>query len=331
MIALIAANCSKDSRDFTGEETLEYVDVFLTEGIELASSVEPEQERIIRTLLQASREAGQLAQLKIDYPLDESIFPQEIVAPRFLWHDSAEKADAWLIDVALTNGSVHIYSLTSSNPLPAPEIDRDCVSENNELPKPTPYQATARNWLPCEQVWDAINKNSVEQTATVSIYGFNSADPGLVLSRGQMTMKTSKDLVGACIFYRDVPLMPSPVEGGVIKPLSVNAFPLIKWRLRDISRQESRVVLTDMPTCANCHSFSKDGATLGMDIDGPQSDKGAYAIADIEKNMVIQRENIISWNYYYNTKNFINRKKIAFPGTLEYILQYKIMLSPRTG
>ena len=128
MIALIAANCSKDSRDFTGKETPEYVDVFITEGIELVSSVEPEQERIIRTLLQAGNKAGQLAQLKIGYPLDESIFPQEIVAPRFLWHDSAEEADAWLIDVALANGSVHIYFLTSSDPLPSPEIDRECVS-----------------------------------------------------------------------------------------------------------------------------------------------------------------------------------------------------------
>ena len=42
------------------------------------------------------------------------------------------------------------------------------------------------------------------------------------------------------------------------------------------------MILTGMPTCANCHSFSRDGTTLGMDVDGPQGDKGAYAIAPLD-------------------------------------------------
>ncbi len=35
--------------------------------------------------------------------------------------------------------------------------------------------------------------------------------------------------------------------------------------------------MTDLHTCANCHSFSGDGKTLGLDMDGPQNDKGLYA------------------------------------------------------
>ena len=34
-----------------------------------------------------------LAPLRIDYPKNESVFPPEIVAPTFLWHESAPQAD----------------------------------------------------------------------------------------------------------------------------------------------------------------------------------------------------------------------------------------------
>ena len=100
--------------------------------------------------------------------------------------------------------------------------------------------------------------------------------------------------MGAPIFYRDVPLMPSATKEGVIKPLDKNAQPLIAWRLKDIGRTDSRVLLKDMPTCANCHSFSRDGRTLGMDMDGPDGDKGAYALAPIRPQMKITHDDVIS-------------------------------------
>jgi hypothetical protein len=37
-------------------------------------------------------------------------------------------------------------------------------------------------------------------------------------------------------------------------------------------------MMEGLHTCANCHSFSRDGKTLGMDMDGPQNDKGMYAL-----------------------------------------------------
>ena len=50
-----------------------------------------------------------------------------------------------------------------------------------------------------------------------------------------------------------------------------------------------------MHTCANCHSFSRDGKTLGMDLDGPQNDKGRYAITPVAPKMSIRNENVVSW------------------------------------
>jgi hypothetical protein len=54
-----------------------------------------------------------------------------------------------------------------------------------------------------------------------------------------MQLTVSRDPVGAPIFYRDVPLMPSATEKGVIKPLAASAIPLIEWRMRDISEPSS--------------------------------------------------------------------------------------------
>ena len=80
-----------------------------------------------------------------------------------------------------------------------------------------------------------------------------------------MHFTTSADPVGAPIFYRDVPLMPSETEKGVIKPLAAGAIPLIAWRVKSVSEPTSRVVMEGIHSCANCHSVSSDGKTMGMD------------------------------------------------------------------
>ncbi len=45
--------------------------------------------------------------------------------------------------------------------------------------------------------------------------------------------------------------------------------------------------MTNLPTCANCHSFSRDGKTFGLDLDGPRNDKGLYALVPVSKKMTI--------------------------------------------
>ncbi len=90
--------------------------------------------------------------------------------------------------------------------------------------------------------------------------------------------------------------MPSELEKGIIKPLAAAAVPLIAWRLRDVGKPSSRLLMTGLYTCANCHSFSRDGKTLGMDLDGPQNDKGLYTLASIQPRMTIGNDNVIAWS-----------------------------------
>ncbi len=236
------------------------------------------------------------AGLTVDYPLDGSIFPPEFVPPTLIWHDAAEGSTLWRINVTFADGSSAIQAQSRGEPLSAGVFDPRCVSPTNELPKLTPEQSSAHTWVPDAETWEKIKRHSVLGPATVTISGFGEKDHNHALSRGSVVIQTSRDPVGAPIFYRDVPLMPSETEKGTIKPLAANAVPLIQWRLRDVGAPQSRVVLEGIHTCANCHSFSSDGKTMGMDMDGPANDKGLYALVSVKPQMTIRNQDMVSWN-----------------------------------
>ena len=287
--------------------------VVLADGIDIPTTASSSQQRVMVSLASADRPDHAVETITVDYPAEGSIFPPEIVAPMFLWHDPADEADRWLIEVSFADTPGRIHVLAPGGPRPPDTIDERCIASTNEVYRLTPYQASAKNWTPAVNVWDTIKALSSNRAATVTIRGFRSDDPDRILSRGHMTLTTSTDPVGAPIFYRDVPLMPDEGERGVIKPLSDDALVLVSWRLKDISQPDSRAILTDMPTCANCHSFSRDGRTGAMDIDGPFGDKGAYGIFDIAQRTVITTDDVVTWNSFkdkpegHRTIGFLSR------------------------
>jgi tetratricopeptide (TPR) repeat protein len=243
--------------------------------------------------LLAALAPAQTVKVTIDYPLDGSIFPPEITPPTFLFRDAAAQARHWRIDIAFGAHAPAIHVETPGELQRVGEIDPRCVSPTNELPKLTPRQAAMHTWRPDEATWAAIKRQSAAEPATVTITGIGASGP---VSRGRVRIETSKDPVGAPVFFRSVPLMPSETEKGVIKPLAQDAVGLIQWIVRDIGKPKGRIVLTGMPTCANCHSFSLDGKTMGMDMDGPVNDKGLYALAGVKPHMSIGSEDLITWN-----------------------------------
>ncbi len=238
---------------------------------------------------------AQLAPITIDYPEESSIFPPEITPPTFIWHDAAPTAMAWQIDVVFSDGSAAIHLKAPGERMRIGEFDNRCISNTNHLPELTPEQASARTWKPDDATWEAIKQHSREHPATVTITGWHGAGAEAAVSRGKVVFQTSQDPVGAPIFYRDVPLMPSELQKGVIKPLAPNAIPLIAWRLRYIGEPNSRLLFTGIHSCANCHSFSSDGKTMGMDLDGPANDKGLYVLASVKPQMSIRNQDTISW------------------------------------
>jgi len=236
------------------------------------------------------------AQITIDYPADGSFFPPEFTAPTFIWRDESDQTRLWRIDIIFSDGSAAMHAYSQGEHAKLGEVDQRCVSKTNELPQLSPEQANAHIWQPDAETWKRIKKHSVAGPAAITILGFRDRAATNPLSLGQGAIQTSKDPVGAPIFYRDVPLMPSETEKGIIKPLANNAIPLIQWRLRDVGLPRSRVVLEGMHTCANCHSFSLDGKTMGMDMDGPANDKGLYALVPVKPQISIGTKDMISWN-----------------------------------
>ena len=241
---------------------------------------------------------GEPRPITIDYPAEGSVFPPEFPAPTWLWRDASNQATFWEITIAFSDGSPAIREESAGERMRVGESDPRCVSATNKPPELTAEQAAAHTWIPNATTWAAIKKHSLGGPATLVIVGHRQGDSTTVLSRGQVSIQASSDPVGAPIFYRDVPLMPSENEKGVIKPLAPQAVPLIAWRLRNVADKESRVMMEGLHTCANCHSFSSDGKTLGLDMDGPQNDKGLYAIVKVQPHMAIRNEDLVAWSTF---------------------------------
>ena len=245
------------------------------------------------------RTGANVSRISIDYPADQSIFPPEITPPTFLWRDPGGTAKFWKLDIAFADGSAPIHVTSRGERMRIGRIDPDCISKSNELPELSPAQQASHTWTPSALLWASITKHSVAGAASVTITGYaqqlaHVGNPAAI-SRGQVNIRTSKDPVGAPIFYRDVPLMPTETEKGQIKPLAPQALPLVNWRLRAVGERTSRLLLSDMPVCANCHSFSADGKTMGMDLDGLQNNKGQYFLTSVKPEISVARQDVIQW------------------------------------
>ena len=235
--------------------------------------------------------------ITIDYPAEGSIFPPEFPAPTIMWRDGNKRACIWEIKVTFSDSSPAISTVSAGDRIQIGESDPRCFSPTNKPPELTPEQAAAHSWTPDSINWCTIKKHSVRHQAIITINGYRRGSK-VIVSTGQVVIQTSCDPVGAPIFYRDVPLMPSETEKGVIKPLDANAVPLIAWRLRNVAEKKSHVLMEGLHTCANCHSFSADGKTLGMDMDGPRNDKGLYALVKIKPQMSIRNDNLVAWSTF---------------------------------
>jgi Flp pilus assembly protein TadD len=236
--------------------------------------------------------------ITVDYPQDGSVFPPEFPPPLVEWHDASPRARAWAIEVRFAGvASASLRATSRGEPPEIGEVDPRAEGPTNERPTLTAERAAARTWRPDVATWEAIKRGSANAPAVLVITGRASAG-GRVVSRGQVSIRTSTDPVGAPIFYRDVPLMPSKGEKGVIKPLDQKLVPLIAWRLRDVAQTRSQIVMEGLHSCTNCHSFSADGRTMGMDLDGPRNDKGLYALFPVRPRAAIRAEDVIAWSTY---------------------------------
>jgi tetratricopeptide (TPR) repeat protein len=250
---------------------------------------------------QAQLEAtpSQSPAVTVEYPHEGSLFPADIVPPLFQWIDTSPDAAVWRVEVDFGERGPRIRQWLSGEKMQLGPIDNSLVGY--VPPTLTPDQTASHTWRPDEKTWEEIKKHSQKKPAIVHFSGYRNKDEREPISTGQVTIATSPDPVGAPVMYRDVPLIPPPPETeerGIIKPLPDSVLPKIKWQLRWVSDTESKTVMTGLPTCANCHSPSRDGSTLGIDVDGPQNDKGLYALMPIRPVSTMSNDYVIHWSAF---------------------------------
>ncbi len=254
--------------------------------------------------LSANRPAGDnpspaLAAITVDYPADRALFPPDIAPPTFLWRDADPSAKVWRIDVSFADRFPSIQIKSAGERLQIGPIDERCAQAGAVPPTLTPEEAAGHAWKPDSATWETILRHSAKHAATITISGFRDDQLTQVSSRGQVTIQTTKDPVGAPIFFRDVPLISVPIgEKGVIMPIPAAAIPFIAWRLRYVGETQSRLMMQGLPTCINCHSFSRDGSSMGLDVDGPGNDKGLYGIVPVKRKTSIDNENVLRWSSF---------------------------------
>ena len=240
-----------------------------------------------------------LAIITVDYPSNHTLFPPDFAPPTFQWRDTDSSATVWRIDVQFAGHLSDIQIKSKGERMQIGRIDERCAKAGAVPPTLTPEQAAGHTWKPDTATWEAILRHSLKKAATVTITGYSDEGMTQELSRGEVMIQTSRDPVGAPIFFRDVPLISVPTgEKGLIMPIPTEAVPFIGWRLRYVGESESRLMMQGLPTCINCHSFSRDGATMGLDVDGPGNDKGLYGIVPLKRETSIRNEDVIRWSSF---------------------------------
>lgn len=199
--------------------------------------------------------------LEILSPIDKSVFPPDMAPPRFFWRDGTAFVDRWTIRIGIEGAE-----------------------------RPMLFTSEACEWTPSADTWEQIKQHSLEREATVTICGVDHRYPNEVLSRDEVSIFTSRDEVGAPIFYREVNL---PFAEAVRDPAAH-----IRWRFGEVSSEEQPpIVLENLLVCGNCHSFSADGSVLGMDVDYG-NDKGSYAVCPVSEELSLSEDRIITWSDY---------------------------------
>lgn len=151
---------------------------------------------LVALALCAAAAAQPQGRITIEYPLEGSLFPPDFAAPTFLFRNSSGSNTAWRMVVRF-GGGAPLQMDVDARWLEPGEIDYRAVADTNELPRVPAEKASTRAWRPPRDVWEQIKRRSLDHPATVTLEGFPSLVPSRVVSTGSVTIRTSKDPVGA--------------------------------------------------------------------------------------------------------------------------------------
>jgi len=153
-------------------------------------------------------------------------------------------------------------------------------------------------WTPEESKWDSIKYLSGFDKIYFNVKKSGNTKPG-----ERIFFRISRDTVGAPILYRQMPI---PFVLAETKLDSMN-FMLINIG----SKNRPHIAMKGFPVCGNCHSFSADGNTIGLDLDAGLRDKGGYFVSPIRDTILFNYDNYRSWSKIEKRRTFGLFSKIS--------------------
>ncbi|MFH1706953.1 MAG: tetratricopeptide repeat protein [Planctomycetota bacterium] len=193
----------------------------------------------------------------IIYPRDGTVFPPGLPAPRMWWEPAG--CDLWAVRMEIPGAATRLI-------MAGPET---------------------AEWIVDAAAWAAVQDAPRETDIVLTVAGARREHPADIRMTASIRFRIASAAITDTLFFREVPL---PFSDAVKDPGR------IRWRFGPVTAPEPPpVVLENLPVCGNCHSFSADGAVLGMDVDYA-NDKGSYAILPVAREMTLARSRIITWS-----------------------------------
>ncbi|MBN1953276.1 MAG: PD40 domain-containing protein [Bacteroidales bacterium] len=195
--------------------------------------------------------------LTVIYPMANTLFPADFQAPTFRWEDNSGTSTDWCVFISDSSGNI--------------------LLEGN---------VRTREWKPDSSKWEVLKQQTLGTGLLVTVIGHDSKYKNF--SGSSQPFWISPDSVGSDIFYRAVTLPFS---------YAVRNVHTIEWYLGNVQGGKPRRMLDNMNVCANCHSFSKEGPTIAMDVDYG-NDKGSYVVTTAKDTCSLVPGDIISWSNF---------------------------------
>ncbi|MFZ7128041.1 MAG: TolB family protein [Desulfobacterales bacterium] len=154
-------------------------------------------------------------------------------------------------------------------------------------------------WVPSREDWERIKGLAPGQPLEMSITHLIGDQAA---TRGKVSFIVSREPLDARVIYQEIPVPFRFAERNVDR---------FRWRSFSPNAQTPpRTVMTGLQYCANCHTFSRDGSTFGLDIDY-RGDRGGYISAGVSDRMDLRKSDVFSWNDYLPGQGGISRGLFA--------------------
>jgi tetratricopeptide (TPR) repeat protein len=142
-------------------------------------------------------------------------------------------------------------------------------------------------WRPSEAEWLSLKTAAEGKPIRLNIYPSGRA--GTNGEMASVRFRVAAEPLVTPFFYREVNL---PFSEAVKDPSK------IRWRFGPLDNPgPPPIVLENLPVCGNCHSFSRKGEFLAMDVDYANS-KASYVITKTAPEMRLATSDVITWNDY---------------------------------